>query len=507
MLGTVAALSATVSCFSNANDEPELPRPDFIDFKDNAVSLTVPPTGGDIVLEFTTNMDWELVMLVGNGYQNGIPDCHRGSAGENCVIFTATPNTGMTERITPIKITAGRANHEIKLCQEVVPIVLPDESEVREYLMRLYNETDGPNWRFRGKWGSDLPLNQWGSEVKYENGRLELNLAEHYVKGKINLSGCKALVSIKCSKNQITELDVSDCPLLTFIDCTNTGLQKINLTGCYSLDRVSLGYNNLSMVDVGWCTTLATLYVNDCQLTELDLSQCVSLQDLGCYNNRLKKLDIPYRSRLRNLWCYENELSALDVSNSPFLNMFNCGDNEITDLNISGCTRLSSLYCYGNRLTLLNTTDQKDVLRDCYCFSNKLTSLDMSNYRMLTELHCSDNDISQLNITGCRRLCWLYCSYNMIEELDFTGLDTHLFQRLDCSNNKLRKMDLTQMTYLRHLWCKGNRIGGEIPEWFDQLLDFEHDARYEYRVENGTYTDRVYGWWYQGEPDKMIHKR
>lgn len=507
MMVAVAVLSVTVAC-SSRQEEPELPRPDFIEFKDDVLTMTAPPTGGDMVLEFTTNKDWTLEMLVNNGYGNGIPDRHSGEAGENRVVFTAMPNTGMTERTTDIRITAGRASEQIQIRQEVVPIKLPSEDEVRAYLMRLYNETDGPNWRFRGKWGSDLPLNQWGSEVRYENGRLELNLAEHYVKGKINLSGCKALVSIKCSKNQITELDVSDCPLLTYIDCTNTGLERINLSGCYSLDRVTLGYNNLADIDVGWSTTLGTLNVNDCQLTELDLSDCVSLHDLGCYNNRLKKLDIPHRYRLAGLWCYGNEIKSLDVSNAPFLRMFNCGDNELTELNITGCIRLSSLYCYNNRLTTIDIADQKEVLGAFYCYSNKLTELDVSGYRMLGELHCSDNDIMRLDITNCRRLHWLYCSYNRIEELDFTGLDTHVFERLDCSFNRLRKMDITPMTYLLRVWCQGNRIGGEIPQWFDdRLLDFEHDARYEYRPNTGTYTDRGYGWWYPGEPGKMEHKR
>ena len=47
----------------------------------------------------------------------------------------------------------------------------------------------------------------------------------------------------------------------------------------------------------------------------------------------------------------------------------------------------------------------------------------------------------------------------------------------------------------------------EIPEHFDRLLEFEHDARYEYRPDTGTFTDRGYGWWYPGEPDKMAHRR
>lgn len=506
MTAAVAVLAASVAC-SSEHDEPEPPKPDFVTFDGDVSEIVAPPTGGDVVLTFTTNKDWELEMLVNNAYRHGMPLQRTGEAGENRVIFKATANTGSAERSTPIKITAGRATGQITIRQNAIPIELPSEDEVKAYLLRLFKDTDGPNWRFKLKWDPDLPLSKWGSEVHYNNGLLDLYLSERDLNGKIDLSGCKALVSIRCSKNRISELDLSDCPLLTYVDCTNSGLERIDVTGCHSLDWLSVPYNSLRDIDVGWSKSLVRLYVEVNRLEKLDLSQCVSLKNLNCQGNRLKELDIPLRQQLVDLFCYNNELSSLDVSSSPQLSLINCGDNELTSFNISGCPRLDMIYCYNNRLTRIDTHEQKDILRCLYCYSNRLTEMDMSGYRNLGELHCSDNDLETINLTGCRNLRWLYCSHNRIESLDFTDIDPHMFIRLDCSYNRLRHLDLTVCTRLFHLWCQGNRIGWEIPEWCDRLEDFEYDVRYEYRPDTGTFTDRGYGWWYPGEPEKMAHRR
>ena len=151
-------------------------------------------------------------------------------------------------------------------------------------------------------------------------------------------------------------------------------------------------------------------------------------------------------------------------------------------------------------------SDQKNVLTQYYCYSNLLGTLNLDGFRNLSELHCSDNGLTSLSIAGCKKIRWLYCSYNKLDELDISAPDRDTFERLDCSYNRMRRIDITSMRPLR-LWCQGNLIGGEIPEHFDRLLEFAYDVRYEYYPENGTYTDRGYGWWYPGEPEKMQHCR
>lgn len=501
-------LFQSVSC-SKKEDEPEIPQPDFITLLDGE-NLKVKAEGGVVLLRFSTNKDWLIDIPNTSEHFYGVLENRSGESGEISVPYITLPNTTGKERSTILRITAGRATASVTVVQEAVSIDLPSEAEVRAYLVRLFNDTDGPNWRFKGKWCSDLPINQWGSEVKYENGKLSLILGEHNMKGDIDLSGCKALVSIRCSKNQIRRLNVSDCPLLTEVECVNTGLEELNVSGCLSLEKLNASYNNLQNLDIGWCKTLNRLDVRECSLESLDLSECVSLQTLNCAINRIRHLEVPHRYRLIDCFCYENEIAGnLNLSNSPQLQIVNCGENEITSLNVTDCPRLEWIYCYSNRITSLDEAivGKEKVLTKLYCFSNRIEKLDVSGFYKLAELHCSDNILTTLRFTGCKSLRWLYCSYNQLETLEFTGLDLDIFERLDCSYNRLREADIVSLPKLLRLWCQGNRIGGEIPEHFDRLLEFEYDARYEYRPQTGTYTDRGYGWWYPGEPDKMSHTR
>ncbi len=423
-------------------------------------------------------------------------------------MVVVAPNVGIDARARSYQftITAGHATAEITISQEPKIIELPEEAEVRAYLMRLYNDAGLADCKWAAKWGSDLPINDWGTEVNYEKDRLNLYLSDRDLKGKINLAGCKALESLRCSKNQISEIDVSECPLLNYIDATNVGLKKIDLEGCLNISRLSLGYNLLTEINIGWSSTIAELYVNDCNLKSIDLERCDWLTTAELYRNQLREINIPRRGSLRSLFCYSNELTSLDLSNSSLLHLLNCGENNLTELNVKGCPNLSGLFCYDNRLKSVDVSDQKKVLSQYYCYSNQFGTLNLDGYRNLSELHCSDNGLTSLSIAGCKNIRWLYCSYNKLDELDISAPNRDTFERLDCSYNRMQKIDITSMKPLR-IWCQGNRIGGEIPEHFDRMLEFEYDVRYEYHTENGTYTDRGYGWWYPGEPEKMRHCR
>lgn len=497
-------LFASAACSDNGAEEPKPKEPDSVVVA--SASLTALPEGGAVEISFTANVDWRIEVPNTTEHFYGQVCERSGGPGKVAVSYVALPNTKGAARSTTLRITAGRASAEVVVAQEAVDIELPSEEEVREFLMRLYDDVDGPNCRFNPNWGSDKPLSQWGPEARYENGLLTLNLNDRGMKGEIDLSGCKALVSFRCSKNQIRRIDVSGCPLLKDIDCVNNGLEEIKLDGCLSLDRLSASYNNLTSIDVGWSKTLQWLYVDNNRLTELDLSECVMMLSVSCQVNRLNQINMPHRQRLVDFFCYENELRSLDISDSPQIGILNCGDNEIESLNVRGCPRLNWIYCYNNRLTEVDTSDQKDVLANYYCFSNRIESLDMTGYTKLSELHCSDNGMTSLKVTGLKNMRWLYCSYNRLETLDLTGVYKH-FERLDCSYNRLREVvGLTDYPFIR-LWCQGNRIGGEIPEHFDNCLEFEYDRRYEYRPETGTYNDLGYGWYYPGEPASMKHER
>ena len=108
------------------------------------------------------------------------------------------------------------------------------------------------------------------------------------------------LTKLKCSENQLTELDVSQNKELEYLDCVGN------------------------------------------QLTELDVSQNPALKYLHCSDNQLTELDVRSNTALERLLCQKNQLTSLDVSQNTNLVRLSCSDNKI-DINIEETSRTFDL--------------------------------------------------------------------------------------------------------------------------------------------------------------------
>lgn len=493
---------------SEAEEAPAPVAPDSVEIPDGALStLYAAAEGGTVTLRFKSSKPWTATVPDATQTPNGHFSVYKGEAGLNEVIYTAMPNTTAKERQTVFVVAAGRASLEITIVQPSLEIKLPDEEEIRRYLIRLYNETDGPNWRFRERWCSDLPIDQWGSSVKYRGGKLELWLTENQLKGRFDMSGCKALTYVKLSKNELTSVNVSNCPLLESMDLTSNKLTEVNISGCHSLNSITAGFNPLMAIDFSGHYAMRSIYMQSCLLTSLDVSDCNALEDLMIAQNSIADLRLPEKpTKLQNLWCYTNRLRSLDLTGCVWLEILNCGDNELTSLKLDDCRRLNLLYCYENNLTELNIDSQRESVGQFYCYSNRLTSLNVRNCPKLSQIHCADNRLTELDLRGCPDARWIICSYNNLSGL-YIDPAVNMLNILDITSNNLTKVNFapfgTSIAFCE-LYCRDNPIFSEIPERVKTLDVFEHDARFEY-LPDGRYIDRGIGWWYPGEPQSGRH--
>ena len=226
----------------------------------------------------------------------------------------------------------------------------------------------------------------------------ELNIAE---KGLTDLSALKyftGLQTLNCSRNSLTELDVS-------------ALTKLESLSCY--------LNKLTALDVSNQTLLKDLDCSDNQLTALDVSALTSLTSLDCSDNQLTALDVSNQTGLTDLDCSENQLTALDVSNLTGLKKLDCSYNQLTALDVSKMTGLTDLDCSENQLTKLDVSNQT-LLKDLDCAHNQLTALDVSNLTGLEKLDCADNQLPALDLNGLPALKNLDCSENRMSSLDIS---------------------------------------------------------------------------------------
>ena len=247
----------------------------------------------------------------------------------------------------------------------------------------------------------------------------KLNISE---KGLTDLSALKyftGLQTLDCSRNSLTELDVSALTNLTYLNCSLNSLTELDVSGLTNLTSLDCTFNSLTTLDVSGLTNLTSLDCYRNELAKLDVSNLTLLTELDCAYNQLTALNVSKLTHLTNLDCAHNQLTALDVSNLTGLKDFDCSDNQLTALNVSKLTGLTDLDCSENQLTALDVS-KLTGLTHLYCYSNLLTALDVSNLTGLTKLDCADNQLTALDLNGLTALENLDCSENRMSSLDIS---------------------------------------------------------------------------------------
>ena len=111
---------------------------------------------------------------------------------------------------------------------------------------------------------------------------------------------------------------------------------------------------------------LRVLNCAECELTTLDLTPMPGLTYLGCWVNQLTDLDLTPVPGLTTLSCWANQLTDLDLTPVPGLTTLSCSDNQLTDLDLTPVPGLTALYCSHNQLTDLDLTPVPG-LRSIWC--------------------------------------------------------------------------------------------------------------------------------------------
>ena len=280
-----------------------------------------------------------------------------------------------------------------------------------------------------------------------------LNISE---KGLTDLSALKyftGLQTLDCSRNSLTELDVSALTNLTSLDCSFNSLTELDVSALTNLTSMDCSFNSLTKLNVSGQTNLTSLDCSDNQLTALDVSNQTLLKDLDCSDNQLKALNVSNLTGLTDLDCYRNKLTALNVSNLTGLTDLDCSENQLTALNVSN-------------LTLLTKLD---------CAYNQLTALDVSNLTGLTDLDCSENQLTALNVSNLTGLTKLDCADNQLTALDLNGLTA--LENLDCSENRMSSLDISEFLNLYRVKCGKQTADGVTSRTLTLTLTAAQKAR------------------------------
>jgi Leucine-rich repeat (LRR) protein len=100
-----------------------------------------------------------------------------------------------------------------------------------------------------------------------------------------------------------------------------------------SLSIGDLGISDLTGIEA--FVNLRMLVCPDNELTSLDITNCPQLRVVRCNNNQLQNLDVSNNTAITMLNCNGNGLTNLDVSNNLYLRSLCCNGNQLASLDIS----------------------------------------------------------------------------------------------------------------------------------------------------------------------------
>lgn len=193
---------------------------------------------------------------------------------------------------------------------------------------------------------------------------------------EIDFSSNPKLISLYCQDNNLKKLNVSNTSL-TYLECQTNQITNINLTGCDLLSSIKCYANKLTEMDLSDCTMLRTIECNNNELTALDVSENTNISVVLASTNKLKTINVTGCTKLTKIHFAENEVSTIDLSTNINLVDVMCINNELTSLNVDACAKMTHIMCQNNKLTTLNTP--MTSLKILYCSGNMISSLDVSH--------------------------------------------------------------------------------------------------------------------------------
>lgn len=274
--------------------------------------------------------------------------------------------------------------------------------------------------------------------------------------------------------NTITNLDVSNSRF------GNDDFGIIDLTGIEdftSLVSLDCSYNNITSLDLSSNGLLETLFCNVNDLKSLNVACTPNLKTLNCDSNELTQLNVSLNPKLELLYCVTNQLTSLDVSANPALVRLRCAVNELTYLNVKNGNNTNF---HGDVVLGFEATGNPDltcIQVDDAAYSNAnwthkddTASYSSSCYNPLL-VYLPDNFFEQFFIDlGLDDILDDYIFLDKVINIqkldisnknisDLTGIEylTSL-ETLYCQNNKLINLDLSLNTALTYLNCSGNQL-------------------------------------------------
>lgn len=350
-------------------------------------------------------------------------------------------------------------------------------------LVKLYNDTDGPNWTNKSNWLSNQPIRTWYGVSVVGDNITEIRLKENNLKGTIpaELGQLTSLEYLALDTNNLSGAIPTQLGNLSNLQFLH--LDGNNLTGTIPIEFQNLtNLNLLYLADNQLSGSIPTQFVNLTNLIYLDLSDnqltgSVPVQ-LGSLTN-LEFLDLGSNLLTGNI---PPELGQL-----PNMIWIDLRSNQFSGSipNFGVMPNLRMLYLNSNNLvgSIPSGLAQLTNLVWLHLGQNKLTGsipVELSQLTDLEQLYLDGNQLMGFIPTELgllTNLIWLNLSQNQLTgSIPVEFLNLINLELLYLDNNQLTgsiPAEMGQISNLRWTFLNNNQLSGTIPDELGDLTNLE----------------------------------
>lgn len=340
---------------------------------------------------------------------------------------------------------------------------------LREQLIRMYRNTDGPNWKNNENWCTEKPLTEWYGISQSPDGKYAIQLYDNNLKGFVQLNDSTIAVLV-LGKNELSHVNVNKCTNLQILGVTSNHLEGLYVAECKKLEKI----------DFPRMQALHTLDISESNFVNL-------LENAPDYDRQFSNLKVLYARNLPDYTRFPmtmiRDLDTLDISGCSRLR-FLSEDNEQQVVNkyanLSGCNSLfvgrDYLFFWG--LEYLNITDCEDEgndwdievtesLKELYATNCKnlkrlsirgsLTNLDLSGCENLQYFYGDTPNLRTLMLNGCARLDTIESFQDQLTSLGMRSFESHI-KKIQLMDTQLHSLALDNCRELKYLLCNSPNV-------------------------------------------------
>lgn len=214
---------------------------------------------------------------------------------------------------------------------------------------------------------------------------------------ELDLSGCPDLKTLYCSNNQLTHFDFTQVPKMNHLVIAGNPYEKLDVSMLTGLNYFNFGGENMTEAPIMSANnqSITGLSSDGGKFESIDLSILPNLETLQISGGAIQSIDITGHPKLQEVNLYSTQIEgALDLSDLQDLTLVRINENSnLTSLSTANCANLEKLYCYGNGISSLDIS---------YC--PKMEFLTANN----------NNALKTLNIAGTGQVMWDFYDYQLI---------------------------------------------------------------------------------------------